>query len=113
MMKQKNLNICRRSKLSNMVKSDGEPVSGTTLRTVIDDDDGGGGDWFKILKWYITINSKTCYINAGIYIRVSYGTGDNILNATNIPFSICCVAEHLVKEYKISEPTVGHNNKYS
>ena len=50
-----------------MVKSDGEPVSGTTLRTVIDDDDdGGGGDWFKILKWYITINSKTCYINTGI-----------------------------------------------
>ena len=66
-MKQKNLNICRSSKLSDMVKSDGEPVSGTTLRTVIDDDDdGGGGDWFKILKWYITLNSKTCYINTEI-----------------------------------------------
>jgi hypothetical protein len=44
---------------------------------------------------------------------VTYRTGYNILNATNIPFSACCVTEHLVQKYQISEPPIGHNNKYS
>lgn len=76
-------------------------------------DGDGGGDSFKLLKRYIRVNCETCHINTRIYIAVPYGTGDNILNATNSPFSICCVAEHLVQDYKISEPTIGHNNKYS
>ena len=43
-MKQKNLNIWRRSNAASIVKSDGEPVTGATLRTAIDDGDDDDND---------------------------------------------------------------------
>jgi len=107
-MEQKNLKMCRRSKLANVVKSDGEPVTGRTLKAVIDGDDG---DSLILLKWYITINSKICHTNRNLNSS-DLKHSDNILNATNSPCSICCVAEHLLQEYEISEPTTGDNNKY-
>jgi hypothetical protein len=40
-MKRKKLNICRLSKVASVVKSGEEPVTGGTLRNVVDDDDHG------------------------------------------------------------------------
>ena len=105
-----------------MVKSDGEQVTGATLRTVIDgdkddndddDDNNNNYNMYKLIKVCITIKSKICHISTGISPAVPYGTAHNSMNAIIIPFSSCCFSEHLAQRYQISEPAVGHNNEYN
>jgi hypothetical protein len=50
-----------------MMKSDGEPVTGSKLRSVRDDDgDDDDDDRFKRIKFYITIKSEICHMSTGI-----------------------------------------------